>query len=85
MMKWDAWGDPEQAKPLSDGIRNLLTQALGVRDAPLPEAPSPTRSKLRPSALSPADRDALADVVGAENCGVDDHARLLRAGRKVHP
>src|SRR3954453_16995758 len=81
MMKWDAWGDPEQAKPLSDGIRNLLTQALGVGDVPLPEL-DPEQVKLRPSALSPADRDALADIVGAKNCGVDDGARLLRAGGK---
>src|SRR4051812_25986703 len=81
MMKWDAWGDPEQAKPLSDGIRNLLTQALGVGDVPLPEL-DPEQVKLRPSALSPADRDALAGVVGAQNWGVDDGARLLRAGGK---
>jgi alkyldihydroxyacetonephosphate synthase len=81
MMKWDAWGDPEQAKPLSDGIRNLLTQALSVGDSPLPEL-EPEQVKLRPSALSPADRDALADIVGAQNCGIDDHARLLRAGGK---
>jgi len=80
-MKWDAWGDPEQAKPLSEGIRNLLTQALGVGDVPLPEL-EPEHVKLRPSALSPADRDALADIVGAKNCGVDDAARLLRAGGK---
>jgi alkyldihydroxyacetonephosphate synthase len=81
MMKWDAWGDPEQAKPLSEGIRNLLTQALGVGDVPLPEL-DPEQVKLRPSAISPADRDALADIVGATNCGVDDGARLLRAGGK---
>jgi alkyldihydroxyacetonephosphate synthase len=81
MMKWDAWGDPEQAKPLSEGIRNLLAQALGVGDVPLPEL-EPEQVQLRPSALSPADRDALADIVGAKNCGVDDGARLLRAGGK---
>ena len=81
MMKWDAWGDPEQAKPLSDGIRKLLEQALGVGDTAVPELEA-ARVKLRPSALSDADRDALADIVGADNCGVDDHARLLRAGGK---
>jgi alkyldihydroxyacetonephosphate synthase len=81
MMKWDAWGDPEQAKPLSDGIRNLLTQALGVGDVPLPELDA-EQVKLRPSALSPADRDALGGIVGVQNCGVDDGARLLRAGGK---
>jgi alkyldihydroxyacetonephosphate synthase len=80
-MKWDAWGDPNAAKPLSDGIRGLLEQALGVGDAPLAEL-EPDQVKLRPSALSTADRDALADIVGAEHCGVDDRARLLRAGGK---
>jgi alkyldihydroxyacetonephosphate synthase len=81
MMKWDAWGDPEKAKPLSDGIRSLLSQALGIGDSSLPEL-SVDQVKLRPSALSQADRDALADVVGADNCAVDDHTRLLRAGGK---
>ncbi|MET0993311.1 MAG: FAD-binding oxidoreductase, partial [Mycobacterium sp.] len=80
-MKWDAWGDPKAAKPLSDGIRNLLEQALGVADASLAEL-EPDQVRLRPSALSPADRDSLAEIVGAEHCGVDDQARLLRAGGK---
>ena len=38
--------------------------------------------RLRPSALSPADRDGLAAIVGADYCGIDDRARLLRAGGK---
>src|SRR6202021_2477557 len=33
-MKWNAWGDPDEAKPLSEGIRSLLTQALGVTGSP---------------------------------------------------
>lgn len=81
MMKWDAWGEPEKAKPLPDGVRNLLTQALGVEDSTLPEL-ALDEVTLRPSALSSADRDALAGIVGAENCRVDDGARLLRAGGK---
>ncbi len=81
MMKWDAWGDPNAAKPLSDGIRKLLEQALGVGDSPVAEL-QPDQVKLRPSALSPADRDALAGIVGTEHFGVDDRARLLRAGGK---
>ena len=81
MMKWDAWGDPKAAKPLSDGIRNLLEQALGVGDASLPELEL-DQVMLRPSALSPADRDALTEIVGTGHCGVDDTARLLRAGGK---
>lgn len=80
-MKWDAWGDPAKAKPLSDGIRSLLKQALGVGDVPLAEL-RPAEVTVRPSALSPADRDALSAVVGAEHCVVDDRDRLLRAGGK---
>ena len=80
-MKWDAWGDPKAAKPLSDGIRGLLKQALGVGGSPVAELER-DQVRLRPSALSPADRDALAEIVGAEHCGVDDRARLLRAGGK---
>ncbi len=80
-MKWDAWGDPEAAKPLSDGIRSLLKQALGVEESGGTEL-EPQQVKLRPSALSPTDRDALSAIVGTQYCIVDDRARLLRAGGK---
>ena len=81
MMKWDAWGDPTAAKPLSGGIRKLFEQALGVGNSPVAELRL-DQVKLRPSALSPADRNALADIVGTEHVGVDDRPRLLRAGGK---
>ena len=80
-MKWNAWGDPEAAKPLSDGIRALLKQALGVEDSPTAELEL-KRVQLRPSALSATDRGALAAIVGAAHCVVDDRDRLLRAGGK---
>src|SRR6478735_954821 len=80
-MKWNAWGDPHAAKPLSDGIRSLLQQALGVEAAPAAE-PTPDQVQLRPSALSDADRDALTAIVGAAHCGTDTMSRLLRAGGK---
>jgi alkyldihydroxyacetonephosphate synthase len=80
-MKWDAWGDPAEARPLSEGIRSLLSQALGV-DGPTAAELEPEQVRLRPSALSPADHDRLAAIVGAEYCSVDDHGRLLRAGGK---
>ncbi len=80
-MKWNAWGDPAEAKPLSDGIRALLNQALGVDGATTPELEAED-VKLRPSALSDADRDSLAEIVGADYCRVDDQGRLLRAGGK---
>lgn len=80
-MKWNAWGDPAQAKPLSDGIRTLLRQALGIEDSTTAELEA-EQVRLRPSALSPADRDGLAAIVGADYCSVEDRGRLLRAGGK---
>lgn len=80
-MAWNAWGDPAAAKPLSDGIRTLLDQALGVDTTPRTELRA-DEVRLRPSALSAADAAGLRDVVGAEHCIADDHGRLLRAGGK---
>jgi alkyldihydroxyacetonephosphate synthase len=80
-MKWNAWGDPAEAKPLSQGIRSLLEQALGVTDAGAPE-PQADEVRLRPSELSEDDREALATIVGADYCRVDDRDRLLHAGGK---
>jgi alkyldihydroxyacetonephosphate synthase len=80
-MKWNAWGDPAEAKPLSDGIRSLLRQAVGLEESLAPEL-EPEQVRLRPSALSAADREGLSAIVGTEYCGVDDRDRLLRAGGK---
>ncbi len=80
-MKWNAWGDPAAAKPLSDGIRNLLKAALGVEGTSAPEA-DPAQVPLTPSALSVADHADLAAIVGAEFCRTDHTARLLHAGGK---
>ncbi|WP_197495316.1 FAD-binding oxidoreductase [Mycobacterium kyorinense] len=80
-MKWNAWGDPAAAKPLSDGIRSLLEQALGVADADATELQA-DQVQLRPSALSDDDRAALAAIVGADYCLADHHDRLLHAGGK---
>ncbi|WAC94300.1 FAD-binding oxidoreductase [Mycobacterium sp. Aquia_213] len=80
-MKWNAWGDPASAKPLSDGIRSLLKQAVGLQDSQETEL-TPDQVQLRPSSLPQADRDALAGIVGAEYCRVDDRERLLHAGGK---
>ena len=80
-MKWNAWGDPAAAKPLSDGIRSLLKQALGVTDSAIPEILAEDVS-LRTSTLSPDHRAGLAAIVGAENFADDNFARLLHAGGK---
>jgi len=80
-MKWNAWGDPAEAKPLSDGIRSLLKHALGVEESAVPELEA-EQVRLRPSALSPAEQEGLTAIVGAEYCSIDDRGRLLRAGGK---
>ncbi len=80
-MAWNAWGDPAAAKPLSPGIRSLLTQALGIDAEPTAE-PTLEQVRVRPSALSPSDREGLAAIVGTENVLVEDRDRLLRAGGK---
>lgn len=80
-MKWNAWGDPKAAKPLSEGIRSLLQQALGVADSAAVEK-SPEDVALRPCTLTEADRDELSAIVGEQHCRTDDVARLLHAGGK---
>ncbi|MBU8812324.1 FAD-binding oxidoreductase [Mycolicibacterium goodii] len=80
-MKWNAWGDPKAAKPLSEGIRSLLQQALGVADSAAVDK-SPEDVALRPCTLTEADRDELSAIVGEQHCRTDDVARLLHAGGK---
>lgn len=80
-MKWNAWGDPAAAKPLPDAIRSLLVQALGIETVP-GSAPEADQVRLRPSALSDSDREALVAIVGEAQCISDDYGRLLRAGGK---
>ncbi|CAN5319973.1 FAD-binding oxidoreductase [soil metagenome] len=80
-MKWNAWGDPAAAKPLSEGIKLLLKQALGVDSPTTPEV-EPGEVQLRPSALAVADQAGLAAIVGPGHLSTEDNARLLRAGGK---
>ncbi len=80
-MAWNAWGDPAAAKALPDSIASLLRQALGVDGTPAP-AVELGQVRLAPSALLPADRAALSDVVGSSYFRDDDRSRLLRAGGK---
>jgi alkyldihydroxyacetonephosphate synthase len=80
-MAWNAWGDPAAAKPLSDSIVSLLRSALGIDGPPVP-AVALDQVRLAPSALSPADRAALSEIVGYPYFGDDNRTRLLHAGGK---
>jgi alkyldihydroxyacetonephosphate synthase len=84
-MKWDAWGDPDAAKPLSDGILSLLKQALGVTSAPAAGPPDADQVRLRPSQLATSHREALTAIVGSDYCRAGDRDRLLRTGGKSTP
>lgn len=83
-MKWNAWGNPQAAKPLSEGIRTLLKQALGV-DGPATPDLDITEVRVRASTLTDTDREALEAVVGPEFCRTDDESRLRHAGGKSTP
>ncbi|AKN18626.1 putative flavoprotein [Mycobacterium haemophilum DSM 44634] len=83
-MKWNAWGDPAAATPLSEGIRSLLKQVLNLAEREETEL-DPDQVQLRPCALSEADHDALAAIVGADYCRTSDRDRLLHAGGKSTP
>ena len=80
-MKWNAWGDPSAAKPLSEGIIALLRQALGV-DGSTDVELKVDDVRLPPSSLSHTDRDEFIGIVGDQHCFIDDNDRLLRAGGK---
>jgi alkyldihydroxyacetonephosphate synthase len=64
-MKWDAWGDPAAAKPLSDGIAGLLQQALGISGDNVPAVGLADVRLRRPPC--PADRAGLAAIVDDAN------------------
>ncbi|TXG92503.1 FAD-binding oxidoreductase [Rhodococcus rhodnii] len=83
-MKWNAWGDPAAAKPLSESIVKLLEAALGVQPASAEER-DPRDVAVRPSTLPDSDVAALRAIVGPDGVGVSDLDRLLRAGGKSTP
>ena len=80
-MAWNAWGDPQAAKPLSSGIRTLLEQALGVTGSAV-ESPGIDDVRLPTSTLTDIHRDGLTEIVGPDYIKVDQRDRLLRAGGK---
>jgi alkyldihydroxyacetonephosphate synthase len=80
-MKWDAWGDPGKATQLSPSLLSMVNDLLKVSADDVP-AVAREEVRLRPSALSRSDREALAAVVGADHVSTEDADRLPRAGGK---
>ncbi|WP_320669871.1 FAD-binding oxidoreductase [Patulibacter defluvii] len=81
---WAGWGDPADAAPLSDALRDLLGQALGVRRE---GTPVPPVGELRApaSTLPAAVREALVAAVGADHVHEDDEARLRHTRGRSTP
>ncbi len=84
-MRWDAWGDPELAAPLSDGTSALIRGMLGVSgEITLPPV-DPATVTVSPSRLTDADLIGLRAIVGDTWVSAADADRLVRAGGKSTP
>ena len=81
-MKWNAWGDPAAGET---AVRRHSDAAeAGARRRRRRRCPnsSPSRSGCGRRRCRPPTATRWPTIVGAEYCGVDDRARLLRAGGK---
>lgn len=77
-MLWSGWGVADRHVPLSDDVRGLVQQALGItqQDTPAVDEADVT---LPPNRLDDSTLQPLVDVVGAEHVRTDDPTRLRHA------
>lgn len=83
-MVWHGWGDPARRHGLPSGARAMLERELG----PLPGGQRPValdEVRVGPSALTPGQRRALEEVVGAEHVRDDHRTRVEHAGGRSTP
>ncbi len=78
------WGTAAEATELSESIRALLRDVLGVT-AETGRTFDPAAVTASPSRLTDVDLAALADIVGPGDVSVDDAQRLPRARGKSTP
>ncbi|WP_306365961.1 FAD-binding oxidoreductase [Nocardiopsis sp. CC223A] len=83
-MSWFAWGDPDRARELDPGLRDLIAQVLRARLTERPPVPEEA-VELAPPVLTGRARAALAAVVGDDHVRTDDATRLRHAGGKSTP
>jgi alkyldihydroxyacetonephosphate synthase len=83
-LSWWGWGDPAQVPVLSDQVRELLTQGLGVHEGP-PVPHSLDAVALPETRLSGEVTQALAAVVGSEHALNDDETRIRHTRGKSTP
>jgi alkyldihydroxyacetonephosphate synthase len=77
-LSWSGWGDPAQASPLPEAIRDLLRDGLGVSH-PNPAPVTPDEVELEPLRLPDAVAGALVAVVGEPHAHSDHETRLRHA------
>src|SRR3954451_15635578 len=77
-MRWNGWGDPDQATVLPDAVGELLTQLLGVSADRTPAPVDPGQVSLPPAPLPARFADRLAAAIGP------DHVSSTLADRLAH-
>lgn len=83
---WHGWGDPREAKPLSDRAWRQLSREVGAKRQAAPARPVAIEDVVLPeSRLSADDAAALAAVVGREHVATDRVSRIEHAGGKSYP
>ena len=82
-MHWSRWGDPAQAKPVSDSMRELLELFVGgIEERP---AVALDQVRLPDVGLEPAALEELAGLVGEEHVHTDAAWRIARTRGKSTP
>lgn len=81
---WFGWGDPAAAVSLSDQVRELLSQGLGVKRRLGPPVELGAVAVPAPRLAADA-RERLTEVVGSVNARGDDEARVRHTGGKSTP
>lgn len=83
-MRWDGWGDPEQAAELPRAVRALLPLMLGRLRRPEP-APAIHDAQVDPTRLLPDELTALQAIVGDDHVSIEPQLRLRRAAGRSTP
>jgi alkyldihydroxyacetonephosphate synthase len=83
-MSWSAWGDPDQAGPLSPQLLELVRGALGIERAAHP-IPRLADLRLPAQRLPAAVLERLSGITGSGNLRSDDESRVRHTRGKSTP
>ncbi|HWF74857.1 MAG TPA: FAD-binding oxidoreductase, partial [Solirubrobacteraceae bacterium] len=83
-MSWLGWGTPADAVVLPEAARELVRQALGVRDPSAPPADLET-VRLPDASLPPTARGRLIEALGGRGVAEDREARIRHTRGKSTP